>query len=206
MHIQSIFYTLHSTCTAVSPEGGVTITPDDALYSELDNVTFTCTSHGGPENHFQWFKNNVPISELENNFSNTSTLYLHRVTARTDGAVYTCVVTNSAGSGDASVSLNIRPRLVQSPTNLLTKKGATAVFVCLASAYPEPTYQWMRIGGVLPVSAVGENTTTLSILPVQFEDEGYYYCSVTSNEITLSTLSVYLLSESSYKQYSSVTI
>ena len=161
-------------------------------------MMFICASYGGPENYFQWFKNDVPITELEHYFSNTSTLNLNRVTAHTDGAVYTCVVNNTAGRGDASVSLNIRPMLIQSPTTFLTENGATAIFMCLASAYPEPTYQWTRIGGVLPVSAVGDNTTTLMIYSVQFEDEGLYYCSVTSNRITLSTVSVSLLGEMLY--------
>lgn len=175
--------------------GDVTILTDKSVYMEQDNASFICLFNGGPENSFQWLKNDVPITPVKTDTTNTNILNLFNVTALSDGAVYTCVVNNSAGVDNASVSLNIAPILVQVPTNIYTENGTHVSFMCLATAYPEPTYLWIRAGGALPASAVGENSSTLTISPVHFEDEGSYQCTATSNEIALVSTPALLISE-----------
>lgn len=177
------------------PIGEVTILTDKTVYIEQDNASFICSSNGGPENSFQWFKNDVAITTVTTDTTNTNILNLFNVTALSDGAMYTCVVNNSAGADNASVSLNIAPIIIEAPTNIYTEYGTTVSFMCQATAYPEPTYQWIRVGGALPVSAVGENSSILTISPIYFEDEGFYQCTATSNEIALVSTPAFLLSE-----------
>lgn len=155
-----------------------------------------CESLGGPENYFQWFKNGITFTSVQNDTTNISRLYLFNVTALRDGAVYTCVVINPAGMGNTSISLNIAPIFMQLPTDIFTENGTTVSFMCLATAYPEPTYLWYKTGGALPVSAIGNNSPNLTFSLVHFEDEGSYYCTATSNGIPLESPPAFLLSKS----------
>ena len=166
----------------VFQEGEVMVSSSQSTYSENDDATLTCTSFGGPENSFQWFKDGVPITELVTGENNTNVLVIYNVTASTDGGVYDCVVNNSAGSDSANVSLNISPQFSQSPQDVLTRVGETVTMVCIAVAYPQPTYQWVKLNGDLTTNATGSNSTTLTIHSVTYEDEGSYLCTATSNE------------------------
>ena len=158
------------------------VSSSQSTYSENDDATLTCTPFGGPENSFQWFKDGVPITELVTGENNTNVLVIYNVTTSTDGGVYECVVNNSAGSDSANVSLNISPQFSQSPQDVLTRVGETVTMVCVAVAYPQPTYQWVKLNGDLPTNATGSNSTTLIIHSVTYENEGFYLCTATSNE------------------------
>ena len=166
------------------------VSSSQSTYSENDDATLICTSFGGPENSFQWFKDGVPITELVTGENNTNVLVIYNVTASTDGGVYECVVNNSAGSDNANVSLNISPQFSQSPQDVLTRVGETVTMVCVAVAYPQPTYQWVKLNGDLPTNATGNNSTTLIIHSVTYEDEGSYCCIATANRESVKATAV----------------
>ena len=162
----------------------MSVTPVGVVYNEGDNVTFSCSAEGGPENTLQWLKDDKDfgsdISGSENN------LTLTNITID-DGAVYTCEASNAAGTGSASVSLNISPVIVLHPVNIGITSGTNGSFMCEATAFPEPSYVWIRVGGALPESALGVNSSTLTLSLAVFGDQGEYYCSATSNGITVSS-------------------
>ena len=93
----------------MSPERGVTITPVGVVYQEGDNVTFTCTSLGGPDNRIRWLKDGEIFRDDVNQSS--AILNLVDISVMEDGGIYTCVASNAAGSGVDYVSLNIFPIL-----------------------------------------------------------------------------------------------
>ena len=173
----------------------MSVTPVGVVYDEGDNVTFSCSTEGGPENTLQWLKDGEDIgsdiSGSENNLTLTSITI-------DDGAVYTCEASNAAGTGSASVSLNISPVIVLHPVNIGISSGTNGSFMCEATAFPEPTYVWSRVGGELPESALGVNSSTLTLSPAVFGDQGEYYCSATSNGITVSSNTATLTSQSFY--------
>ena len=70
-----------------------------------------CTSVGGPDNTYQWQANdtNTQGETMEN-------LTLTNVDAST-GGIYTCVVTNAAGSDFDSTFLCIAPYFTTEPVN-----------------------------------------------------------------------------------------
>ena len=173
----------------------MSVTPVGMVYDEGDNVTFSCSAEGGPQNTLQWLKDGKDFGSIicgsENNLTLTSITI-------DDGAVYTCEASNAAGTGSASVSLNISPVIVLHPVNIGVFNGTNASFMCEATAFPEPTYVWITVGGELPESALGVNSSTLMLNPAVFGDQGEYYCSATSNGITVSSNTTTLTSQSFY--------
>ena len=134
---------------------------------------------------FEWFFNEAVIR-------NTSNLTLPNVTTENGGS-YTCNVTNAAGSDTYTTYVFIRPMITLDPTSVNATVGDNVSFMCEATGFPTPSILWLKQDGDLPVSATGENTTTLTIPQVEFGDEGFYYCRATSNDevanSTLATLS-----------------
>ncbi len=83
---------------AVAP---MAMAPSDQTYNQGDDVTLGCTAMGGPNNNFQWLLNGTPIPS-----ETSSLLRLLRVRAG-NGGVYTCMVTNAAGTSNATTSVFI---------------------------------------------------------------------------------------------------
>jgi len=61
------------------------------------------------------------------------------------------------------------------------------MLACEAEAFPEPQYQWMRVGGMFSENVAGVDSSLLVFNPVIFGDEGDYYCSATSNRVTVTS-------------------
>ena len=182
--ITSTLCRLYSFFT-VSPEGGVVITPVGVVYEEGDNVTLMCTSLGGPDNSIQWLKDGKIFRNVVNCSSNT--IRLIDISVIGDGAIYTCVASNAAGSGSADISLNIRPVFMMDPMNMEAVNGTEVSMMCTALAFPDPEYMWFRVGSDLPESAIGADTATLTLSPAVFGDHGIYYCTATSSGVTISS-------------------
>ena len=62
-------------------------------------------------------------------------------------------------------------------------EGATLNLSCEATGSGPIRYQWRRVNGEISNDrAEGVNTSTLTISPVQQENEDEYYCMATNNE------------------------
>ena len=155
------------------------IAPDNETFNDSDKVTLDCLTLGGPANTFQWSFNRAVI---ENETS--AILTLPNVTAE-DGGSYTCNVTNAAGSDTNSTYVFISPMITLHPTSMNTVAGENVTLSCDARGFPEPSICWSKENSLLPSSAVGRNTTTLTVGPVKFGDEGFYYCEATSNNLVV---------------------
>ena len=84
----------------VSPEGGVVAFPAMADTFVSGNQTFTCNAQGGPGNTFTWTRG------LDNATVGTTPTLNVIVEGAEDGGVYTCEVSNSAGTDSATVLVN----------------------------------------------------------------------------------------------------
>ncbi len=84
----------------VSPESSVTIVPNTTNSFLEDTRTFACSAMGGPGNMFLW-------TRLYDNtiVGNTSNLTVS-VGGATDGGQYRCEVSNLAGNGSETATLN----------------------------------------------------------------------------------------------------
>ena len=144
----------------------MTADPPDVL-SFGDNVTFTCSALGGPDNMFQWQKDGQDLlSESQ------STLTLVTVNAM-DGGLYTCVVNNAAGNDSSNITLYIQPYIVMDPeTEIRTMVGGRVTFNCEAMSSPTPNYLWGKQDDPSFVSL----DQALSFDNVSFGQEGSYKC------------------------------
>ena len=112
-------------------------------------------------------------------------LMLSNVTA-VHGGAYTCHVTNEAGSDNFTTYVFISPMITLDPDSVSVQNGTDDVtFTCNATGFPAPSFEWMREGDRLP--PVFSTTTSLTIAPVEFEDEGFYYCVATSNDLEVES-------------------
>ena len=82
----------------MSPDGGVFIAPFGDISTSFGSpVTLNCTAEGGPNNTFQWTLQGQVVSDV-------SQLQFPSITG-SDGGLYTCTVTNAAGSGSATTTI-----------------------------------------------------------------------------------------------------
>ena len=174
---------------AVSPESGVNITPDNMTFNDTDFVELSCITLGGPANSFQWSFNG---EELENEI--TMILTLPNVTAK-DGGAYTCNVTNSAGYETYTTYVFISPLITLNPVHFNATNETNEVnFTCDATGFPEPSFEWIKEGD--PDFALS-SSSTLTIAPVMFGDEGFYFCRATSNDLVVESARATLSSKDS---------
>ena len=161
------------------------VTPEEVLSQFGENVTFICMSQGGPGISYIWQKNGNDLPS-----ETSETLVLNSVIAE-DGGEYTCIVSNNAGSENATAVLYIMPRIVQNPSDILTRNGSTVNFTCIADGFPAPAYRWEMLGGSNSVSGSGAQEGLLAgidmvtdpileFISAVFGDEGTYRCVVTS--------------------------
>ena len=83
----------------VSPEGTAMAIPDILDGLPGDNVTFNCSSLGGPGNSFTWMRQND--RQVVGSESQLTIIGLDAF----DGGQYQCIVENSAGNDSTDVTL-----------------------------------------------------------------------------------------------------
>lgn len=153
------------------------------MYNVGDDVTLMCSGDGGPGNVYQWQVNSSDIDG-----ATLPTLTLTNIQSSAGGE-YTCIVTNEAGSDDASTFLYVSPHFNTQPSDQLTVNGSSISLLCDAQAFPSPDYQWIRVDGEPIRAGIPNSTPMLVINPVMFGDEGDYYCNATSlNAIVQSSV------------------
>ena len=134
-------------------------------YGEGDNATLECSSDGGPNNTYQWQVNSSDIT------GQTSPVLMIPNVEASNGGMYTCVVSNAAGSDDASTFLFVSPYFTTQPVDTLTDYGSSITLLCEAEAFPSPDYQWGRADGVPIRGGITNYTNMLIIDFVMFGDE-----------------------------------
>ena len=121
--------------------------------------------------------------QFNGNFINNESSTILRLQGVTvvNGGIYSCVVSNAAGSHNVSTHLYISPYFVTQPEEVVhTSAGSSLSITCVAEAFPEPEYQWGHENGKDIRMDILANMSILTIPSVQFGDGGNYYCNVTS--------------------------
>ena len=77
--------------------GDVATRPVVVKYDDV--LTLNCTSFGGSDNMFQWFKDDILLQE-----NSDSVLSIAAISAA-DGGLYECVVNNTAGDSSANITI-----------------------------------------------------------------------------------------------------
>ena len=148
------------------------------------SATFSVAATGSATLSFQWKKygSNIPGA--------TASSYTTPATTSTDsGAVFTVVVSNSAGTAISThatltVTANaVPPTITTQPQNLSVLPGASASFWVSATGTSPLTYQWKKNGSDIP----GATTSSYSTPPTSNADSGALYSVVVTNSAGSAT-------------------
>ena len=166
----------------------ITVQPLNQTSGSGQTATFCVTGTGTPTPTFQWRKNSVNITGA------TSTCYTTPATSSADnGALYSVVLTNSAGSltsGNATLTVTSLPIITTQPANLTVNVGQSATFSVVATSSLPLTYQWQRNGGDI----AGETSATYLISITTAADGGASFRCMVSNSVGNVTSSASILS------------
>ena len=70
-------------------------------------------------------------------------------------------------------------------------EGSEVVLICKATGDGTLTYQWMRVSRSLPKNIkMSRSRRKLTIQNIAVSDDGQYYCSVSNNESSVSSMKV----------------
>ena len=184
-----------TTDSAVTPVAKPTITapPVSQTVEAGKTATFMVTATGGGTLAYQWKKNGVDVSGA------TSSTYTTPATSSADNsAVFTVVVSNSAGtvtSSNATLAVNpvVAPAITSQPAAQSLATGQTASFSVSATGTEPFTYQWKRNGADIP----GATLRTYTIPATVIGDNGALFSVVVSNSAGTVTSSKARLSDTS---------
>lgn len=162
------------TVTSTVEAPSITTQPEGVTVSDGNSASFTIGATG-TDLSYQWKKDGSTVGDNSSSYSFT-------VTAADDGAVITCVVSNSEGSvtsDDAVVSVTTTveaPAITTQPEGTTVSDGGLASFSIVVSG-ADLTYQWKKDG-----SNVGSNSPSYSFTAVTADDGAVITCVVSNSE------------------------
>ena len=169
----------------------ITTQPAGKTVTAGQTATFDVAATGTSSMSYQWKKNGALISGA------TSSSYTTPATTTSDnGALFTVVVSNSAGSATsnaATLSVNpapVAPSITTQPTSQTVTAGQTATFTVTATGTAPLSYQWKKNGTAIS----GATSSSYSTPAETTSDNGVQFNvtvsnsagSVTSNAVTLT--------------------
>ena len=137
-------------------------------------------------------------------FNPNSTDFTITDIAAEDGGYYTCA--NEMSEALSTHVLYVIPYFTSHPPDIYTSNGVFESVRCFAEAFPSPSVYWLVPFGNTSGSGSGDQSSSgsgsgdqsmqqiLEFNPVQFGDEGLYFC-VASNEYGESTTSITVTSK-----------
>src|SRR5205809_4781134 len=184
-----------STTLIVNPAPvapAITAQPASQTVTAGQTATFSVTATGTAPLSYQWQRAGVPISGA------TLARYTTPPTTSGDnGAQFTVVVSNTAGSVTSSVATltvnpaPVAPTITGQPVSQTVTAGQPATFSVTATGTAPLSYQWQR-GGV-PIS--GATLASYTTPPTTSTDNGAQFTVVVSNTAGSVTSSVATLTD-----------
>src|SRR5205807_2592501 len=141
-------------------------------------ASFSVTATGTAPLTYQWKKNNVAISGA------TSSAYTTAATISSDnGAQFTVVVSNAAGSATSSAAMltvsaaAVAPSITMQPLSQTVTAGQPASFSVTAAGTAPLSYQWNKNGAAIS----GATSSTYATAATTSSDNGAQFTVVVSN-------------------------
>ncbi|XP_035671644.1 Down syndrome cell adhesion molecule-like protein 1 homolog isoform X1 [Branchiostoma floridae] len=165
-----------------------TITPSPLSVSTGGAAVFDCVVTGSPIPSISWTNNDNDVIVNNGRFTiyPNNSLVVTNVQG-SDAGFYTCHATNSFGTNVASAMLNVfstaLPVFTRTPEDKIVNVGLSVLFVCEASASPDPVLSWEKAGGDLPAGRVEfVSSGWMRIRNIQQSDTGMYICTAENSE------------------------
>ena len=166
------------TVTATAEAPTVTTQPAGQTVITGTSASFSVSATGTSPLTYQWKKNGIAIPGA------TSSTYTIAATSLTDSAVFTVVVSNSAGTATSSnatltvADALVAPAITKQPEAITVTVGQTASFTVEATG-TSPNFQWKKGGSDIP----GANSSTYTTPATSLADSGTKYSVVVSNDL-----------------------
>lgn len=149
-----------------------------SVYGVLgSNVTLSVTAFSSTPLTYQWKFNGNPILN-----ATAASLALKGLTFQ-NGGQYTCVVTDGVGSIEtqpATVTIVVRPSLVQGPINMEVPAGGTVTFSAVGDGTLPLTFRWRKNTITVTNMTVSRNLSFFTITNVQAINAGKYSVVLTN--------------------------
>jgi len=174
-----------ATLTVDAAAPSITAQPASLTVTEGDTATFNVAA-AGTDLSYQWRRDGADVAGA------TAASYAFAAVYADDGAVFTVVVSNSAGSvtstGATLVVDPAAPTITTQPVAQSVTEGDAVTFAVVATG-SALAYQWQRDG----IDIAGANEDTLALASAAVDDAGTYRVvvtnsagAVTSNPATLT--------------------
>ena len=172
----------------VKPRPKILVQPHHVIVREHTTAVFEVQlNDSGPYTYINWYNHNPvegthAIPEGSARYVNSTRLEIpNSLNAFNYNGIYWLAVSNEVGG---TISRKVRltvvspPQLYVSPVDRTVARGASATFsvTVVPDNAGRKLYQWYKDGQPIP----GRTTRTLRLLGVQADDQGDYYCVITS--------------------------
>jgi len=174
--VTSIAATLTVNAVAVPPS--ITTPPASQTVTAGQAATFTVAASGTVPLSYQWQKNGTPIGG-----ASAATYATPATTSSDNGAQFTVVVSNSAGSATSNAAIltvnpaTMAPSIATQPVSQTVTAGQTASFSVTATGSSPLGYQWSKNGTVISGATSASYTTPATATT----DNGAQFTVVVSN-------------------------
>jgi Domain of unknown function (DUF4091)/Immunoglobulin domain/Immunoglobulin I-set domain len=175
-NVTSNFATLTVNAAAVAPS--ITAQPISQTVTAGQAATFTVAASGTAPLSYQWQRNGTPIGG-----ASAATYATPATTSSDNGAQFTVVVSNSAGSATSNAAIltvnpaTVAPSITTQPVSQTVTAGQTASFSVTATGTSPLGYQWSKNGTVIS----GANSASYTTPATATTDNGAQFTVVVSN-------------------------
>jgi hypothetical protein len=165
-----------ASVNVVQPAAPTIVTPPlSKSITAGQSAEFTVVAAGSPVLSYQWMKNGILIPGATQPVYDTPAMQ-----TPDSGALYSVVVTNSAGTASATATLTVgvatRPVIVSQPVGESVPFGQSVTLNVVATGSAPLSYQWTKDG--VPI---GSNSPSYLISQAQGSDAGNYVVTVTNS-------------------------
>lgn len=164
-----------ATLTVITNPALVT-PPANLTNIQADDVTFSVGVNGVDLFYQWWLTNNLETNAIP---GATNASYTQLVVQTNDAGTYAVVITNAAGSTNASGTLTVLvpPWITQQPLSITNNVGANVSFSATAFGTTNLSYQWFKNGS----NAIANATNSvLNLNNVQVSDAAGYFLVVSN--------------------------
>ncbi len=168
--------TLTVNAAPVAPS--ITTQPANVTVTAPGQASFSVAAAGTAPLSYQWRRSGTAIPGATN-----STYTLNPTVVGDNGATFSVVVTNSAGtitSASATLTVNaagVAPSITTQPANVTVTAPAQATFSVVATGTAPLSYQWRRNGTAIP----GATSASYVLNPTAVGDSGALFSVVVTN-------------------------
>jgi hypothetical protein len=156
----------------------ITTHPVSQVVSANATVIFSVIAAGSGTLGYQWRRDGVNLPD-----ETGSSLSIPNVQTTEQGA-YDVVITDDYGvttSNPATLTVEVRPYIVQQPQNWTAQVGEDVTFTVIIEGNPPPfSYRWRRSSVTLETQLLNSTTSRFTITNVQLANAGNYSVVVTN--------------------------